>query len=100
MSIRFSRVEAMSGDKAALFLVGGIPNAREDLIGWTAFRLFCEGLEEAAPIMARIEVFEYGEGVPYDATPEEIAYIYMRSKMRADFIEKRTRKTAEFELLV
>ena len=46
MSIRFSRVKVMAADKAALFLVGGIPTTQNDLACWTAFQSFSKELEE------------------------------------------------------
>ena len=95
MSIRFSRVKAMTEDKAAIFLVGGIPTAQDDLDCWTAFQAFSEELPENNVITVSVETFDYGEGEPNDATAEEIAYIYMREEMRPDFVEARTKKVGE-----
>ena len=95
MSIRFSRVKVMAADKAALFLVGGIPTTQNDLACWTAFQSFSKELEENDCITVSVETFEYGEGEPNDATPEEVAYIYTRESIRPDFIEARTNKTEE-----
>lgn len=95
MSIRFSRVTAMTTEKAAIFLVGGIPVSQEDLDGWTAFQDFTADLNENTVITVSVETFEYGEGEQCDATPEEIAYIYMREDMRTNFIETRTVKTED-----
>lgn len=90
MSIRFSRVQAMTSGKAAIFLVGGVPVAQTDLDCWTAFRSFSEDLPENEVITVSVETFTYGEEDPIDATPEEVAYIYMRQDRRPDFIESRT----------
>lgn len=95
MSIRFSRVKAMTEDKAAIFLVGGIPATQADLDCWTSFQTFTEDLSENEVITVSVETFEYGEEEPNDATPEEVAYIYMRQDMRPDFIESRTTKVGE-----
>ena len=45
MSLRFSRVNAMTKNKASIFLVGGVPESQADLNCWTAFRAFAEDLE-------------------------------------------------------
>ena len=95
MSIRFSRVQAMTSDKAAIFLVGGVPATQADLDCWTAFQSFSEDLPENEIITVSVETFDYGEEEPNDATPEEVAYIYMREKMRPGFIESRAAKVGE-----
>ena len=95
MSIRFSRVKAMTSDKAAIFLVGGVPATQADLDCWTAFQAYSKDLPENEVITVSVETFEYGEEEPNDATPEEVAYIYMRENMHPDFIESRTAKVGE-----
>ena len=100
MSVRFSRVKAMTNEKAAIFLVGGIPKSQDDLNGWTAFKDFTSGLRENEAITVSIETFEYGEGEVFDATPEEVAYFYKRIQMRPDFIESRTVKLGESEIFL
>lgn len=97
MSIRFSRVKAVAGSKSAIFLVGGVPLSGKDLNKWTAFKEFISGLEENTPITISVETFLYGGEEPFDATPEEVAYIYKRLSMRTDFIEKRTEQCADSE---
>ncbi len=99
MSIRFSRVTAMTSEKAAIFLVGGIPQSAEDLEGWTAFQEFMADIKNR-PVTACVETFTYGEGEAVDATPEEIAYFYKRTEMRSDFIETRTAKVQESEIFI
>lgn len=100
MSIRFSRVKAMTNEKSALFLVSGIPQSQADLEGWTAFQEFVADLKENECITVCVETFIYGEGETLDATPEEIAYLYMRISSRSDFIETRTEKVSEFEVFI
>ena len=100
MSIRFSRVNAITKGKASIFLVGGVPASSADLEGWTAYHDFLEGLPKDTVITVCVETFVYGDGDPVDATPEEVAYMYMRSEMRPDFIEARTEKVAESEFFV
>lgn len=99
MSIRFSRVTAMTNEKSAIFLVGGIPQSAEDLEGWTAFQEFMADVKNE-PVTANVETFTYGEGEAVDATPEEIAYFYKRIEMRSDFIETRTVKIGESDFFV
>ena len=95
MSIRFSRVTAITARKAAIFLVGGVPASLRDLEPWTAFRDFTKVLSDNESIAVTTETFEYGEEEPFDATPEEIAYLYMRENHCPGFIQARTRKTNE-----
>lgn len=100
MSIRFSRVKAISERSAALFLVGGIPKSQEDLDGWKAFDSFADMHQKNEAITVSVETFEYGEGEPNDATPEEVAYIYIRESKRPDFIEARTKKVGESTIVI
>ena len=100
MSVRFSRVKAMTNKKAALFLVGGIPQSQEDLSGWAAFQGFAKEIAKNEAIRVVVETYEYGDGETVDATPEEVAYFYMRLEHQQDFIETRTRKTGESEFFI
>ena len=54
MSIRFSRITAMTNDKAAVFLVGGIPSTQADLDPWAAFSDFIADLKENEAITAKV----------------------------------------------
>lgn len=100
MSIRFSQVNAITETKSAIFLVGGTPRSQDDLNGWEAFQSFIADLAVNTPITVYVETFLYGEDEPFDATPEEVAYIYMRIQMRPDFIESRTEKVEESEFFI
>lgn len=100
MSVRFSRVKLVSEDKAAIFLVGGLPRSEDDLKGWTACREFCKDISPKDPLLVDVETFEYGEGERFDATPEEIAYFYMRSEKRPDFVDKRAKKISESSFII
>ena len=100
MSIRFSRVTAAAPHKVAVFLVGGLPTSKKDLEPWTAFRDFTRALPEKERIAITVETFEYGEEETYDATPEEVAYIYMREERRPGFIEARAKKTGNSGFLI
>lgn len=100
MSIRFSRITAMTEKASAIFLVGGVPASQADLDGWTAFDSFVEDMPENEVISAHIETFLYGDDEPFDASPEEIAYFYQRIGMRPDFIEARTEKIGETDFVI
>ena len=100
MSIRFSRVSATAGGKAAVFLVGGIPENQNDLQGWESFRSFTEDLKKDDTVIAHIESFLYGDDAPVDATAEEVAYIYVRQSRQSDFLEHRAVKTGETDLVL
>ena len=97
MGVLFSRVTAVCEYDATVFLVTGIPSSQEDLDGWKAVGSFAGQLDENDRVVVHIETFVYGEGPVYDATPEEIAYFYMRTEKRPDFIEARTKKIYEKE---
>ncbi len=100
MSVKFSRVSAITNEKAVVFLVGGTPETQADLDGWTAFDEFVEDLPINTVITVHVETFVYGEGEVYDATPEEVAYFYQRIEMRPDFIENRTEKIDESDIVL
>ena len=95
MGVLFSRITAITDTKAAIFLVSGIPSSQSDLEGWSAFQSFTEDLKENDLVTIHTETFVYGSGPVYDATPEEVAYVYMRCEKRPDFIEARTKKISE-----
>ena len=90
----------MTEDKAAIFLVSGMPCSKEDLDCWTAFQTFIADIEESRGINVCVETFLYGDGEAVDATPEEVAYIYKRVSMRPDFIEARTHKVSDSEFFI
>ena len=100
MSIRFSRVSAVTENKAVIFLVGGVPTNQGDLDHWTAFRDFARELPANESIFVAVETFEYGGEEPFDATPEEIAYIYKREESRPYFIETRSKKMGDSDFQI
>ena len=100
MSLRISRVTLYSDGKNASFLVGGIPTCRQDLQGWTVYENFLRNNCSYQTINAHVESFLYGGEEPFDATPEEVAYIYKRIELRPDFIESRTEKIGESDFIV
>ena len=100
MSLRFSRVTLFSDGRTTSFLVGGIPQSRADLHGWTAFDYFMDDTQRYKFINAHVETFLYGGEEPVDATPEEVAYFYKRIERQPDFIESRAEKTGESDFTV
>ncbi len=100
MSLRFSRVTLFSAGKTASFLVGGIPQSRADLQGWTAFDNYMGNAQLYKVINAHVEMFLYGGEEPFDATPEEVAYFYKRIERQPDFIESRTEKIGETDFKI
>ena len=100
MSLRFSRVTLYSDGKNTTFLVGGIPKSRTDLQGWTAYESFINDSQKHQVVNAHVETFLYGGEEPFDATPEEVAYVYKRIERQPDFIETRTEKISETDFRV
>lgn len=100
MSLRFSRVTLEAEGCVTIIFVGGVPDSRKELQGWKDFDMFLENVTATDTIVAHVEAFLYGGEDPVDATPEEVAYIYKRVGMRPDFIEKRTDKYGEADLVI
>ena len=100
MSLRFSRVTLYSAGKTTTFLVGGIPQSRADLQGWTAYDNFVSDVPRYTVVSAHVETFLYGGEEPFDATPEEIAYFYKRIERQPDFIESRTEKIGKSDFII
>lgn len=100
MSLRFSRVTLYSAGKTTTFLVGGIPQSRADLQGWTAYDNFIFDVPRYMSVNAHVETFLYGGEDPFDATPEEVAYFYKRIERQPDFIESRAEKTGESDFTI
>ena len=100
MSLRFSRVALFSDGKTTSFLVGGMPQRRADLKGWTAYDNFIFDVPRYTAINARVETFLYGGEEPFDAMPEEVAYFYKRIERQPDFIESRTEKINESDFII
>lgn len=61
MSLRFSRVTLYSAGKNTTFLVGGIPQSRADLQGWTAYDNFISDVPRYMSVNTRADTFLYGD---------------------------------------
>ena len=86
MSLLFSAVTVTAGNQQSEFLMGGIPRDSDDLEGWTAFDELMETTEEGTEVEVHAEVYTYGGEETVKATPEEIAYLKMRSEADENFL--------------
>lgn len=89
MAILFSKATLYSGEKQSSFLIAGIPSDADSFIGWNAFHAFVDSLTPASLVKVEVTSYTYGEQEVVTATPEEVAYMAMRMKMRPDFLETR-----------
>lgn len=89
MALLFSAVTVTAGDEETELLVGGIPREYDDLQGWTRFENFLEAIDEETEVSVHAEVYVYGEGETFTATPEEIAYFMKRIDMDEGFLSDR-----------
>ena len=64
---------------------------------WFGTYTFVDALPDGAEVQARIKAYTYGERDVVVATPEEVAYMDMRIRMRPDFLESRCQMYAEIE---
>ena len=89
MAILFSKVTMRDDYNEAEFFVSGFPQEPDDLEGWTAYHEFLDEITEDTIVNIRAEAYLYGEGETVKATPEEVAYFYMRRNDNADFLNDR-----------
>ena len=91
MDVLFSAetVTALAKGEQLELLVGGVPREYDDLVGWTAFDNFIGEIDEDMDISVHADAYIYGEGEIFKATPEEVAYFYMRRNDNADFLNDR-----------
>lgn len=97
MAILFSKATLASGGSSITFLIAGAPSTVEGFDGWTAYHSFIEGLPAGTEVQVRITAYMYGERDVVVATPEEVAYIDMRIRMRPNFLENRCQMYAEID---
>ena len=100
MAILFSKVTMRDDYNESEFFVSGFPQEPDDLEGWTAYHEFLDEITEDTIVNIHAVAYLYGEGETVKATPEEVAYIYMRENRRPGFIETRTKKTSESSFLL
>ena len=91
MAVIFSAVTLTSAanDEQLGFLVGGIPREFEDLKGWSFFDNYLRALDEDMDINVHADVYLYGEGESFNATPSEVAYMYKRIEDNPNFLNDR-----------
>ena len=97
MAILFSKATLTSGGSRISFLIAGSPSSAEEFDGWTAYHSFIDALPAGTEVQTRITTYTYGERDVVVATPEEVAYMDMRIRMRPDFLESRCQMHAEIE---
>ena len=91
MAVLFSAVTltAIAKGEQLEFLVGGIPREFEDLRGWSFFDDYLRALDEDIDISVHADVYLYGEGESFNATPSEVAYMYKRIEDNPNFLNDR-----------
>lgn len=87
MALIFSKVTIDTDDDSVEFLVSGSPRSEQGLKGWVAYENFIKRHDGVTT--AQIQPYSYGGEQPYEATPEEVAYMTMRWKNQPDFLETR-----------
>jgi len=97
MAILFSKATLASGGNSTSFLIAGAPSSVEEFDGWTAYHSFIDALPADTEVQVHITAYTYGERDVVVATPEEVAYMDMRIRMRPDFLESRCQMYAEIE---
>lgn len=87
MAIVFSKVNVISGEDKAEFMVSGIPKKLDNLRGWNIFEDFLKRLQKGSKAKVFATAYRYGEGEDFNATIHEIADIQQRLKSRINFLE-------------
>ena len=101
MAILFSQV-TLSNEYygTAEFLVSGYPQDADDLEGWCAFEDYTDEIEDACTIDVRVEAYLYGEGETVTATPEEVAYMMMRTDRDPEFLADRCENIGDRKFVI
>ena len=86
MALLFSAVTLTGDDDQVELLVPGIPKESSDLRGWTAYESFIATIDHEQEIRVHVAACIYGEGQPFLASPEEIAYFTLRAKEDDSFL--------------
>lgn len=86
MALLFSAVTLTGDDDQVELLVPGIPRESIDLRGWTAYESFIASIDHEQEIRVHVAACLYGEGQPFLASPEEIAYFTLRAKEDDSFL--------------
>ena len=86
MALLFSAVTLTGDDDQVELLVPGVPKESNDLRGWTAYEHFIASIDHEQEIRVHVAACLYGEGQPFLASPEEIAYFTLRAKEDDSFL--------------
>ena len=86
MALLFSAVTLTGDDDQVELLVPGIPRESIDLRGWTAYESFIASIDHEQEIRVHVAACLYGEGQPFLASPEEVAYFTLRAKEDDSFL--------------
>ena len=86
MALLFSAVTLTGDDDQVELLVPGIPKESNDLRGWTAYENFIASIDHEQEIRVYVAACLYGEGQPFPASPEEVAYFTLRAKEDDSFL--------------
>ena len=78
--------------------VSGSPICYADLRGWRIFEDFIANNPETTRLLVEVETFGYGEGEHHKATPEEVAYMLLRSRDNERFTETRCSKIRQHKI--
>ena len=100
MALLFSAVTVTAETADAEFLVFGIPASAEDLEDWTAFSDLLDRLDREQDLSVHVETYLYGEGETVRATPEEVAYLTMRSERDPAFLSRHCDNIADSDFTV
>ena len=102
MAIQFSSVTLSADGKMKDFLVCGEPSDCEDLEGWTAYEEFTAQFPEGTQVHADVDTYLYGGEDIVEATPEEVAYMTIRSSRDYRFLSEHCHNigSSEFDFTV
>lgn len=82
-------------------LVSGSPICYAGLIDWTIFQDFLKECKPESKVTVEVKTYGYGEDDGYgkfDATPEEVAYMTLRSRDNERFCETRCEKLRQHKI--
>ena len=100
MALLFSAVTVSAETAEAEFLVFGIPTSVEDLEEWTAYHALVDRLDREQELAVHVESYLYGEGETVKASPEEVAYLTMRSDRDPAFLSRHCDNFADSDFTV
>lgn len=100
MALLFSKVTLTAEDKQTSFFVSGSPKSIDEFDGWKAYEKFIGNIDTECDFDVHVDVYVYGEGKVFTATPEEVAYLTMRVEADAKFLHTLCDKVGENDFTV